>query len=142
MDNNEIKAPKFRFTDYIISETSVGIKSKAISDDFRLSIQPTGELVKDKNLLKITLNVAIKDANENIEIRFTIIGSFEYEAESLEELVPYIIVNGPAILFPYLRAFVSNITALSGCNPVIMPTYNMIGVGEKLLENMKAKLDL
>lgn len=34
-------------------------------------------------------------------------------------------VNTPAILFPYIRAYVTALTALSGIPPVVMPTINL-----------------
>ncbi len=35
-------------------------------------------------------------------------------------------VNAPAIAFPYLRAFVSNLTLQSGVAPVILPSINFV----------------
>lgn len=40
-------------------------------------------------------------------------------------------VNAPAISFPYLRAFVSNLTLQSGIEPVILPSINFIKFTEK-----------
>jgi preprotein translocase subunit SecB len=37
---------------------------------------------------------------------------------------PWAHVNGPAIVFPFLRAFVSNITINSGHSPAILPSIN------------------
>ena len=44
--------------------------------------------------------------------------------------------GAPALLFPYIRAYVSNITALSGMQPIIMPTLNMVAVGEELVSQL------
>ncbi|MEZ3531658.1 MAG: protein-export chaperone SecB [Muribaculaceae bacterium] len=41
--------------------------------------------------------------------------------------------NAPAILFPYMRAYVSCVTAQSGMSPVIIPTINLRKEGENLL---------
>ena len=35
-------------------------------------------------------------------------------------------INAPAIAFPYLRAFVSNLTLQSGLEPVILPSINFV----------------
>ena len=35
-------------------------------------------------------------------------------------------INAPAIAYPYLRAFVSNLTLQSGVDPAMLPTINFI----------------
>jgi len=35
-------------------------------------------------------------------------------------------VNAPAIAFPYLRAFVSNITLQAGIDPIMLPSINFV----------------
>ena len=35
-------------------------------------------------------------------------------------------INAPAIAFPYLRAFISNVTLQSGFNPVMLPSINFV----------------
>ncbi|WP_313377170.1 protein-export chaperone SecB [Chishuiella sp.] len=40
-------------------------------------------------------------------------------------------VNAPAIAFPYLRAFVSNLTLQSGLEPVILPSINFVQLANK-----------
>ena len=38
----------------------------------------------------------------------------------------FVKINAPAIAFPYIRSFISNLTLNSGYRPVILPTYNFI----------------
>jgi preprotein translocase subunit SecB len=40
-------------------------------------------------------------------------------------------VNAPAIAFPYLRAFISNLTLQSGLEPVILPSINFVQLAKK-----------
>lgn len=35
-------------------------------------------------------------------------------------------INAPAIAFPYIRAFISNLTLQSGFDPVILPSINFV----------------
>ena len=39
-------------------------------------------------------------------------------------------INAPAIAFPYIRAFISNLTLQSGLNPVILPSINFVKISE------------
>jgi len=46
-------------------------------------------------------------------------------------------INGPAILFPYIRAYLSSLSALSGIPLILLPTINMTGLAETLKSNIK-----
>lgn len=45
--------------------------------------------------------------------------------------------NAPAIIFPYVRAYVSSLTVLSGIDAVNIPTMNLTSIAEDLKENTK-----
>ncbi len=51
---------------------------------------------------------------------------FESDQEMSEEFQksPFVGVNAPAIAYPYMRAYISTFCALSGFEPVILPTVN------------------
>ncbi len=42
----------------------------------------------------------------------------------------FVRINAPAIAFPYLRTFISNLTLNSGYNPVILPSFNFLKIAE------------
>lgn len=43
----------------------------------------------------------------------------------------FVKANAPAIAFPYVRAFISNLTLNSGYNPIVLPAVNFIKLAEK-----------
>lgn len=49
---------------------------------------------------------------------------------------PY--VNAPAISYPYLRAFISNLTLNAGYSPVMLPSVNFVALKEKTMSKNKA----
>lgn len=62
--------------------------------------------------------------------------NFEFsELISLEEVPTYFYSNSIAILFPYLRAFISTVTLQSNNPPVILPTMNLSSLEGLLREN-------
>lgn len=73
-------------------------------------------------------NLPIKKDEEQIPFKITssIEGSFSLNSSG-EKYLP----NAIAILFPYLRSFISTVTAQSGMPPFILPTFNILA----LLEN-------
>lgn len=48
---------------------------------------------------------------------------------------PY--VNAPAISYPYLRAFISNLTLNAGYSPVMLPSVNFVALKEKTMGRNK-----
>lgn len=51
------------------------------------------------------------------------------------EIPNYFYANSLAIIFPYIRAFVSTITLQSNMHPIVLPTVNLMGLSEKLKRN-------
>jgi len=48
-----------------------------------------------------------------------------------ERRSPFLSVNAPAIAYPFLRAFVSNLLLNSGFDPVILPTINFVELSKE-----------
>ena len=86
--------------------------------------------------MNLTLDVEVNDKEKNLMLTLRIVGFFKYEGDSVDEINQFLYMNGPAILFPYVRSYVSNLTALSGVSPIIMPTLNMQPIGEYLKSKM------
>ena len=53
---------------------------------------------------------------------------------SIEDIPDYFYPNSLAIVFPYVRAFVSTISLQANVQPVVLPTVNLMGLTEKLKE--------
>lgn len=81
---------------------------------------------KNKFAFKIVFNLKINDSEYdlNIEAMF----NFKTDEEITEDFKNshFPKINAPAIAYPYLRAYVSNLTLQSGVTPVMLPTINFI----------------
>ncbi len=54
-------------------------------------------------------------------------GIFEFDNNlSHQEKGTFFTASAPAIMFPYLRAHISTLTAISGIDPLILPTINFV----------------
>lgn len=78
----------------------------------------------------ISFNVKIEDQIFDLvlEAMFT----FQVNEKITEEfkLSDFPKVNAPAIAFPYIRAYISNLTLQSGIDPVILPSINFVKLAE------------
>lgn len=82
----------------------------------------------------------VNDANKNIQVSLNMTGYFSYKGTDKTQLIKYLGFNAPAIMFPYVRAYVSNLTGLSGISPIVMPTINMEPVGKALVKQLEEQL--
>ena len=136
MNKENTKTARFRMRCYLITNTSIRLTGNEIGEDMNFGIFPEGSFDEAEKTFLLTLNVVATDKDKNLDLSLTIKGLFEYDTDDMSELIPYISMNAPAIMFPYIRAYISNITALGGTQPIILPTLNVEGVGLELLEKM------
>lgn len=130
------KKAALQFKNYLIDQCSFSFKNVSISKEMEFSITPEVSFDKDKHSFELLMNVAINDKEHYLDINMRIRGFFDYSGEDTNLLRNFIGINAPAILFPYIRSYISNITALGGIQPVIMPTLNMTAVGNQLLNSI------
>lgn len=76
----------------------------------------------------VIIGVRIGYLNDKTPFKSDVILRGYYETEekisSKEELIKLFLINGSAILFPYLRSVLTDITSKSDHTPVILPTFN------------------
>ena len=118
---------KFRFLRYNIIKSSIEIDdNKVVHEDLTVEFSQEGAECIENNLYKHTLGVDIMDKNNVMRIKVVVIGLFEFDRDVDEKLKStFFNSSAPAILFPYVRAYVTTLTGLSGVNPVILPTLNL-----------------
>ena len=118
---------KFRFLDFQIQESKISIKdANLISDKLNVHFEQSEYLSDDESLFKYEMNVGIEDDNKYLNIQVVAGGLFEFDTNLTDlEKQAFFSVNAPAILFPYVRAYITTLTSLSGIKPIILPTLNM-----------------
>lgn len=116
--------PKFLFEKVEIEESS---------DLF--SINPQAIIIRSTKQIHINFEVDILDAQNNFNLKMLCIGIFDYDSEDEDLILNFMSLNGPAIVFPYIRSFVSSYTALSGFDTITLPTLNLSTYKEKLRDN-------
>ena len=121
------KVAKFRFLGYKVLESSIKVCEEPIKDA-HLSVHFHQEIGynEDEQKMRLVLTSKINDDKSLVDIEIKTVGIFEYDKTITPlERDNFFRVNAPAILFPYVRAYVSSLTALSGINPITLPTLNL-----------------
>jgi preprotein translocase subunit SecB len=134
---NEINKSDFRFIGYKILKTEINLPRNDVNvEEVNININPSGKL--HENRFDLILIVNISDTNKNISIEIEAIGYFEFKNKIQKDSLPaYFTVNAPALLFPYIRAYISLISSLSGTDPIILPTLNLTSLKEALRDNIE-----
>lgn len=63
---------------------------------------------------------------------------FQVEGPLPNDLVAndFVMINAPAIAYPYLRAYVSQLTLISGVQPVLLPVVNFVELAKTMRERL------
>lgn len=89
----------------------------------------------DNKSFGVGFNIDVKDVD--FDLTAEVIFMFNVDEEITEDfkLSNFPKINAPAIAFPYLRAYISNITLQSGFDPVILPSINFVKLAEESEES-------
>jgi preprotein translocase subunit SecB len=99
-------------------------------------IIPQAVISRKNKQFHINIDLEIIDTENQFNLKMVCVGIFEYDVKEENTLLNFLSVNGPAIVFPYIRSFVSSFTALSGFDTITLPTLNLSGYKETLVETL------
>ena len=127
---------KFQFKGFAIKKSLFERKDGDPSTKFDLDFSPKGFVNRKKSHFQLQLGVKITDENKIFIINIQAVADFFFNSEiESKQLNSFFYVNAPAILFPYIRAYISALTTLSGLKPLTLPTLNLTNLGKELEEN-------
>lgn len=116
---------KFKFKGYRIVNSEINIaRDGEIDKGLSVTFSPVNSSVEDSVYI-LDLGTEIINEDNSINIKLEMRGFFEFDQELPEEQkAVFFIGSAPAIMFPYLRAYISTLTSISGIEPIILPTIN------------------
>lgn len=127
---------KFQFKGFTIVRSLIERNDNEPSQKLSLGFAPKGVINKDDATFQLHLGVKIEDENKSFNIEIDAIANYAFEKkEGLDTLGQLFYINAPALLFPYIRAYISTLTNLSGFEPINLPTLNMTRLGDDLKKN-------
>lgn len=107
--------------------------------NIEINIQPKGTIHKSTNQFILQLRVSITEVDNGLNINVVSDSFFTYPIESDLSVFSstLFVLNAPAISFPYIRAYISGLTALSGMPTLTLPTLNLTQIGETLKNHIE-----
>lgn len=134
MEKNINKAA-FALVGYQFTKVALNLSELRPDANFDISIKPKGHYVHTSGSYYLcflfTARVEKKKVVTvecNAEFRFN-------QPVAPSDIPDYFYSNSIAILFPYVRAFVSTVTLQANIRPIVIPTLNLIGLSAGLKNN-------
>jgi len=121
------KVPYFTFDD-----------SNHSGNDIKMGFSPSGRYVSKTGEFELTLKFITHDTDspDKIIFRLTAIGIFKFNTPiPYTEIPDFFYQNAIAIIFPYIRAFISTLTLQSNTKLLKLDLMNLSDLERPLIEN-------
>ena len=122
---DEIQLVSTQVLDLILNTTTVF--DKKITEKLNLNLKHGISYPKDNNKnYVITFDIEIFNVSQEFSLKVKYAALFQSKKEIDEDFKnsSFVQISSPAIAFPYVRSFISNLTINSGFSPVIFPSIN------------------
>ena len=132
----ETSISKFQFKGYRINRSLIELDENSNFENLKIAFAVSGLVKRVENLFILNLSIKIKNNENNLNIEVDTIANFLFErVENVEDTSGFFYNNSSAILFPYIRAYISTLTNLSGNRSITLPTMNLTNLADELRAN-------
>lgn len=125
----------FKLDNYHFTKASLDFNIPTDAE-LNISFNPKGVFYAKDACYDLAFDVTVECVETDTEVvKVSCEASFSFGNKlSIEDIPDYFYPNSLAIVFPYVRAFVSTISLQANVQPVVLPTINLMGLTEKLKE--------
>lgn len=125
----------FSIEKYVFDKVNIDLNNN-ISKDISLTFDTRGAFISKKSEYELTFSVTAFNEEKTVDNPFLFIqciGLFKFQnVSSFDEIPDFFYRNCIAILFPYLRAYVSIVTTQANIPGIILPTLNLSSLESEL----------
>lgn len=134
-----MKQATFSLKEYKFNKVSLDLTDLTPEDTLNIDLIPSGRFIQNEQ--KFVLNflfvadVEKESTRRVVEVNCSASFTFK-DAVSFDEIPSYFYSNSIAIVFPYMRAFISTLTLQANYAPIMLPTMNLMDLNERLKESV------
>lgn len=129
----------FFIENYLFDQVEINLENYQ-SGKLKIDFNPSGVFDSSEKSFNLTFEVKVKDEADNQFVRVRCKGVFKFEeVSSFEDIPEFFYRNSIAILFPYVRAYISLVTTQANVSGIILPTLNLSGLEQELKQNTTIK---
>ena len=131
----------FSIENYIFDQVEIDLEKYNNKEDLKIDFQPTGFYDGHKKIFEIIFEVKVYEEGEDRSfVRIRCKGMFSFlNISSFEDIPKFFYANSIAILFPYIRAYISLVTTQANVPGIILPTLNLSKLEDRLRNNTSQK---
>lgn len=101
------------------------LETKETDENQGLTLSSEQSISEDLKEAKLSLTIELENKEKSIYIVTEVESYFEINnIESIDDIRKFLLVNGTAIVYPYLRSIISMMTSLDAGEAIILPTIN------------------
>ncbi|MCB0514466.1 MAG: protein-export chaperone SecB [Chitinophagales bacterium] len=126
----------FSIVNYQFDKVNIDLEYQK-TNELNLAFETKGVFIKNTKNFELIFIVQVENDNEpNPFIKIRCKGLFKFENINLFEEIPdFFYRNAIAILFPYVRAYLSLVTTQANVPGIILPTMNLSNLEGELRKN-------
>ena len=127
--NIQLKEWKVKNLSFKINDIQIEKKTK--KNSFNLSM---GHFFSEENSKEfgIGFRINIKDEEFNILMEMVFLFELDEDVDEKFKQSDFLTINAPAIAFPYVPSYISNLTLQSGFSPIILLSVNFVKLAIKI----------
>lgn len=129
----------FSLRAYKFVKVEMNLDSIDPNSKYSIEILPSGIIMPDSGIYQLTFTFKAKvDEKEIVNIVCKADYQFNMPMD-VKDIPEYFYANSIAIIFPYVRAFVSTVTLQANVIPMLIPTLNLSSLSGELKANTSVK---
>lgn len=104
-----------------------------------IEFYPFGRFSQETGVYELYFDTIVTcEETSNEVVSISCVAKFSFKDTIKGEDIPeYFYPNSLAIIFPYIRAFVSTVSLQANVRPIILPTVNLMGLTNELKQKTK-----
>ena len=127
---------RFQFTNFVVRESHFALKERG-DYEFSFVFKPAGKVYPTLGQFELYLDLKVRDKNGLVDIDIKTISFFTFGNEEDITKNELFTLNAPAIVYPFIRAYIATFTAPSGVCTIVMPAMHLIPLKDHLQNNME-----
>ena len=131
-----MKKNSFKLLNILLIESTfkrapyMDFSNESLKNDIDIDIQNS----TSENILAVTLTIEFKtsvDKDIVVSAKVKMVGNFEFSKNSKIPLEDFGTINAPAIIFPFIREHLSNVSMKAGIQPILLPPINFVDLAKR-----------
>jgi preprotein translocase subunit SecB len=118
--------PALKFLGHEVSRVVYEKPIGYLHGEFDIKFEHLNHINQEKtNEFSAEIIITIQSKAGDFNLQVQTYGHFEIIGEASSTIKDnFLLISAPSIIYPYIRAFVSNLTIQTGMNPIFIPTIN------------------